>query len=126
MFDQATGLWTSGTFATAARRLPAVAAMGFDVIYLTPVHPIGLVHGKGRNNTLVAGEHDPGSPYAIGSSDGGHDAIHPDMPALGLDWHDSFIAHDLITGAHWHWGEHDLVRLGPNTESVHVVHVQPF
>lgn len=69
----------SGTFRTAARRLPAVAAMGFDVIYLVPIHPIGTANRKGRNNTLVAEPGDPGSPYAIGAAEGGHDAIHPDL-----------------------------------------------
>ncbi|MBT2485755.1 MULTISPECIES: alpha-1,4-glucan--maltose-1-phosphate maltosyltransferase [unclassified Microbacterium] len=69
----------SGTFRTAAKRLPAVAAMGFDVIYLVPIHPIGTTNRKGRNNTLVAEPTDPGSPYAIGSAEGGHDAIHPDL-----------------------------------------------
>ena len=88
--DETTGRWTSGTFATAARRLPAVAAMGFDVVYLTPVHPIGKVNRKGPNNTLVAGEHDPGSPYAIGSAEGGHDAIHPDLGTF--DDFDDFVA----------------------------------
>ena len=77
--DPDTGLWVTGTFASAAERLPAVAAMGFDVIYLTPVHPIGSTFRKGPNNTLDAGEHDPGSPYAIGAAEGGHDAIHPDL-----------------------------------------------
>ncbi|SFV25080.1 starch synthase (maltosyl-transferring) [Micrococcus terreus] len=73
------GTWTSGSFTTAARRLPAVAQMGFDVIYLPPIHPIGRTHRKGPNNTLVAGPHDPGSPWAIGAEEGGHDAIHPDL-----------------------------------------------
>ncbi|WP_404374448.1 maltotransferase domain-containing protein [Kytococcus sedentarius] len=77
--DPATGLWVSGTFASAAERLPAVAAMGFDVVYLTPVHPIGSTFRKGPNNSLDAGEHDPGSPYAIGAAEGGHDALHPDL-----------------------------------------------
>ncbi len=77
--DTVTGEWTSGTFRTAARRLPAVAAMGFDVIYLPPIHPIGTINRKGPNNTLVAGPGDPGSPWAIGSAAGGHDAIHPDL-----------------------------------------------
>ena len=75
----ASGKWTSGTFRTAARRLPAVAQMGFDVIYLPPVHPIGTSFRKGPNNTTDAGPADPGSPWAIGSSEGGHDAIHPDL-----------------------------------------------
>ena len=73
------GSWTSGTFQTAALRLPAIAEMGFDVVYIPPVHPIGLTNRKGPNNTLTAGPHDPGSPYGIGSPDGGHDAIHPDL-----------------------------------------------
>ncbi|MCT1394284.1 alpha-1,4-glucan--maltose-1-phosphate maltosyltransferase [Microbacterium sp. p3-SID338] len=73
------GTVRSGTFRTAAKRLPEVARMGFDVIYLVPVHPIGTTNRKGRNNTLVAEAGDPGSPYAIGAAEGGHDAIHPDL-----------------------------------------------
>ncbi|WP_082297805.1 alpha-1,4-glucan--maltose-1-phosphate maltosyltransferase [Microbacterium sp. CGR1] len=73
------GTVKSGTFRTAAKRLPAVAAMGFDVIYLVPIHPIGTTNRKGRNNTLTTEPGDPGSPYAIGSVDGGHDAIHPEL-----------------------------------------------
>lgn len=76
------GTVRSGTFRTAAERLPGVAGMGFDVVYLPPVHPIGTTNRKGRNNTLVAEPGDPGSPYAIGSPDGGHDAIHPDLGDL--------------------------------------------
>src|SRR5699024_1361023 len=78
-YDEASGRWITGTLRTAAQRLPAIAAMGFDVVYLTPVHPIGTTARKGPNNTLDAGPQDPGSPYAIGSPDGGHDAIHPDL-----------------------------------------------
>jgi starch synthase (maltosyl-transferring) len=78
----ASGAAVSGTFRTAAKRLDAVAAMGFDVIYLPPIHPIGEVNRKGPNNTLDPGPHDPGSPWAIGSKDGGHDAIHPDLGTL--------------------------------------------
>ena len=77
--DPQTGKWTSGTLRTAAERLPGIAAMGFDVVYLTPIHPIGTTARKGPNNTLGAGPDDPGSPYAIGSPEGGHDAIHPDL-----------------------------------------------
>ena len=73
------GTVRSGTFRSAMKRLPEVAAMGFDVVYLVPIHPIGTTNRKGRNNTLTAEPGDPGSPYAIGSSDGGHDAIHPDL-----------------------------------------------
>jgi starch synthase (maltosyl-transferring) len=78
-FDAKTKTWTSGTFKTAAKRLPAVAAMGFEVLYLPPIHPIGRSHRKGPNNTLVAGSQDPGSPWAIGSAEGGHEAVHPDL-----------------------------------------------
>lgn len=73
------GSWQSGTFATATKRLPAIASMGFDVVYLPPIHPIGRVNRKGPNNSLTPGPHDPGSPWAIGSSEGGHDAVHPDL-----------------------------------------------
>jgi starch synthase (maltosyl-transferring) len=69
----------SGTLRSAARRLEAIAAMGFDVVYLPPVHPIGTTFRKGRNNTLEARPGDPGSPWAIGAPEGGHDAIHPDL-----------------------------------------------
>lgn len=89
-FDEETQKWVSGTLRTAADRLPAVADMGFDVVYLTPIHPIGEVNRKGPNNTLTAGPEDPGSPYAIGSKDGGHDAIEP---SLGdFDDLDAFVA----------------------------------
>ncbi|WP_422770230.1 alpha-1,4-glucan--maltose-1-phosphate maltosyltransferase [Plantactinospora sp. WMMC1484] len=72
----------SGTFRTAAERLPGVAAMGFDVLYLPPIHPIGRINRKGRNNSLVAEADDVGSPWAIGAAEGGHDAIHPDLGTL--------------------------------------------
>lgn len=89
------GSVTSGSFRTAIDRLPAVAAMGFDVLYLPPIHPIGRRFRKGPNNTLNAAEGDPGSPWAIGSSEGGHDAIHPD---LGTE--DDFRAfHQAVTDA---------------------------
>ncbi len=68
-----------GTFDDVIERLPAVRAMGFDVLYFPPIHPIGERNRKGRNNSLVAEDDDPGSPYAIGSPDGGHDAIHPEL-----------------------------------------------
>ncbi|MFF9447304.1 maltotransferase domain-containing protein, partial [Streptomyces althioticus] len=71
-----------GTFDTAARRLPAIAAMGFDVVYLPPIHPIGTTFRKGPNNTLDAGPEDVGVPWAIGSPEGGHDAVHPQLGTL--------------------------------------------
>ncbi|PWD52199.1 alpha-1,4-glucan--maltose-1-phosphate maltosyltransferase [Serinibacter arcticus] len=88
--DPVTGEWTSGTFATAAERLPAIAEMGFDVVYLTPIHPIGTTNRKGPNNTLVTSPGDPGSPYGIGAAEGGHDAIHPDLG--DFDDFDAFVA----------------------------------
>ena len=72
----------SGTLRTASKRLDAIAGMGFDVVYLPPVHPIGTTARKGRNNALTAGPDDPGSPWAIGSPAGGHDAIHPDLGTI--------------------------------------------
>ncbi|MGJ6962296.1 alpha-1,4-glucan--maltose-1-phosphate maltosyltransferase [Streptosporangium sp. G11] len=80
----------SGTFQTAAKRLPAVARMGFDVVYLPPIHPIGHSFRKGRNNTLTPEPYDPGSPWAIGSEEGGHDAIHPDLGTF--EDFDAFVA----------------------------------
>lgn len=72
----------SGTFKTAIARLDAVAKMGFDVVYLPPIHPIGTTHRKGPNNTLTPGPNDPGVPWAIGSKDGGHDSINPELGTL--------------------------------------------
>ncbi|HYO33132.1 MAG TPA: alpha-1,4-glucan--maltose-1-phosphate maltosyltransferase [Nocardioidaceae bacterium] len=90
VYDEATGTWASGTFATAAKRLQAVADMGFDIIYLPPIHPIGEVNRKGPNNSLTPDEGDPGSPWAIGSKDGGHDAVHPDLGTI--DDFDDFVS----------------------------------
>ena len=71
-----------GTFDDVIARLPYVRDLGFDVLYFTPIHPIGKINRKGRNNTLTPGPDDPGSPYAIGSPEGGHDAIHPELGTL--------------------------------------------
>ena len=68
-----------GTFADCHRRLDYVAELGFDVVYLPPIHPIGVTNRKGRNNALTAEPGDPGSPWAIGAADGGHDATHPEL-----------------------------------------------
>src|SRR5829696_7892748 len=76
------GTPTHGTFAQAAERLPAIAEMAFDVVYLPPIHPIGHTNRKGKNNTLVAHADDVGSPWAIGSEEGGHDAVHPQLGTL--------------------------------------------
>ncbi|MCP2299964.1 alpha-1,4-glucan:maltose-1-phosphate maltosyltransferase [Nocardia amikacinitolerans] len=87
-FPRSTGGWDAegkpvhGTFATATKELSRIAGMGFDVVYLPPIHPIGEVNRKGRNNSLSAEPGDVGSPWAIGSKDGGHDAVHP---ALGTE-----------------------------------------
>jgi len=68
-----------GTFADAAERLPYIADLGFDVVYLPPIHPIGRTLRKGKNNNPEGGSDDVGSPWAIGAAEGGHDAIHPDL-----------------------------------------------
>ncbi|MET7942035.1 alpha-1,4-glucan--maltose-1-phosphate maltosyltransferase [Streptomyces sp. NPDC005302] len=81
---------THGTFRTAAERLPAIAEMGFDVVYLPPIHPIGTTFRKGPDNTLSAAPQDVGVPWAIGSPEGGHDAIHPDLGTL--EDFDAFVA----------------------------------
>ena len=95
-FPRSTGGWDDngnpvhGTFATATKALPRVAKMGFDVVYLPPIHPVGKVHRKGRNNSVTAAPNDVGSPWAIGSEEGGHDAVHP---ALGtIEDFDDFVA----------------------------------
>ncbi|OAF13396.1 alpha-1,4-glucan--maltose-1-phosphate maltosyltransferase [Bradyrhizobium centrolobii] len=71
-----------GTLRDCIARVPDIAAMGFDVLYFTPIHPIGHTRRKGRNNSPVATKGDPGSPYAIGAAEGGHDALHPDLGAI--------------------------------------------
>jgi starch synthase (maltosyl-transferring) len=71
-----------GTFDDCIARVPEIAALGFDVLYLTPIHPIGRINRKGKNNTLNAGPDDPGSFYAIGNELGGHDAVHPDLGTI--------------------------------------------
>ena len=73
---------SNGTFATAAERLTGIAAMGFDVLYLPPIHPIGETFRKGANNSLNASVNDPGVPWAIGNKDGGHDAINPALGSI--------------------------------------------
>ncbi len=96
MFPRSTGGWDKaghpvhGTFATAAEQLPRIARMGFNIVYLPPIHPIGKVHRKGRNNAVTAGPGDVGSPWAIGSDEGGHDAVHPELGTI--DDFDAFVA----------------------------------
>jgi starch synthase (maltosyl-transferring) len=95
-FPRSTGGWDNngnpvhGTFATATKALPRVARMGFDVVYLPPIHPVGKVHRKGRNNSVTAAPDDVGSPWAIGSDEGGHDAIHPKLGTI--EDFDDFVA----------------------------------
>ncbi|MCU1462377.1 MAG: alpha,4-glucan--maltose-phosphate maltosyltransferase [Acidimicrobiales bacterium] len=79
-----------GGFAGAAGRLAAVAEMGFDVVYLPPIHPIGTTARKGRNNTLTPAPEDPGSPWAIGAAGGGHTAVDPGLGSV--DDFDAFVA----------------------------------
>jgi starch synthase (maltosyl-transferring) len=71
-----------GTLRDVIKRLPTIRDMGFDVLYFPPIHPIGRAHRKGPNNSLNAGPNDPGSPYAIGSPEGGHDALHPQLGTM--------------------------------------------
>ncbi|MBM3220531.1 MAG: alpha-1,4-glucan--maltose-1-phosphate maltosyltransferase [Candidatus Rokubacteria bacterium] len=80
----------SATFKEAQAQLERAAAMGFDVVYLPPIHPIGRSHRKGRNNTLTSKPGDPGSPWAIGGAEGGHDAVHPDLGTI--EDFDDFVA----------------------------------
>ncbi len=96
-FPRSTGGWDDegravhGTFATATRELDRAAAMGFDIAYLPPIHPIGVINRKGPNNTLTPGPQDVGSPWAIGSAEGGHDAVDPNLGTI--DDFDAFVAH---------------------------------
>lgn len=75
----APGSGRHGTFKDCEARLPYIAAMGFNVLYFPPIHPIGHTHRKGRNNAPVANPHDPGTPWAIGSKEGGHKSVHPQL-----------------------------------------------
>jgi starch synthase (maltosyl-transferring) len=96
VFPRSTGRWDAkgnpvhGTFATATKELSRIARMGFDVVYLPPIHPIGKVHRKGRNNSVTAAPNDVGSPWAIGSDEGGHDAVHPKLGTI--EDFDDFVA----------------------------------
>src|SRR5207245_7325401 len=81
---------SEGGFRASEKRLPEIAAMGFDVLYLPPIHPIGRINRKGSGNTLMAGPDDVGSPWAIGSDEGGHTAVHPDLGTI--DDFDHFVA----------------------------------
>ena len=94
--DPETGHAVSGNFRTALPRLDYAADLGFDIVYLPPIHPIGEVNRKGPNNTLTPEPHDTGSPWAIGSKDGGHDAIHPDLGTF--EDFDAFVAHAKSLG----------------------------
>lgn len=88
LFPRSTGGWDDagnpvhGTFATTEKALDRVAKMGFDTVYFPPIHPIGEINRKGRNNTLTPDPHDVGSPWAIGSAEGGHDATHPELGTI--------------------------------------------
>ncbi|HXA27738.1 MAG TPA: alpha-1,4-glucan--maltose-1-phosphate maltosyltransferase [Candidatus Angelobacter sp.] len=86
----------SGTFESAAPRLPAIAAMGFDIVYLPPIHPIGATFRKGPNNTLDPRPSDPGSPWAIGGEAGGHTAVNPELGTL--EDFDRFVARARALG----------------------------
>ncbi|MDQ3288765.1 MAG: alpha-1,4-glucan--maltose-1-phosphate maltosyltransferase [Pseudomonadota bacterium] len=76
------GVQPHGTFDDVIARLPAIRDMGFDVLYMTPINPIGRINRKGRNNSVTSQPGEPGSPYAIGASEGGHDAVHPELGTI--------------------------------------------
>jgi starch synthase (maltosyl-transferring) len=101
-FPRSTGGWDAqghpvhGTFATATPELDRIAGMGFDVVYLPPIHPIGEVNRKGPNNTIPAGPDDVGSPWAIGSVEGGHDAVHPQLGTV--EDFEAFVARTRALG----------------------------
>ncbi|MFA7386931.1 MAG: alpha-1,4-glucan--maltose-1-phosphate maltosyltransferase [Thiohalobacteraceae bacterium] len=80
--SQGTTPGVGASFKDCEARLPDIQAMGFDLVYLVPIHPIGTTNRKGPNNSTEAGPGDPGSPYAIGSSEGGHTAVHPELGTL--------------------------------------------
>jgi starch synthase (maltosyl-transferring) len=88
---------TATTFADAVWRIPDIAAMGFDVVYVPPIHPIGRTNRKGKNNTLDAGPDDVGSPYGIGSPEGGHDAVAPELGGIEAfrTFRDAVVAHGM-------------------------------
>ncbi len=80
LFPRSTGeAGMHGTFRDVEKRLPYIAGMGFDVIYLPPIHPVGRTNRKGANNSVKAASGEPGSPWAIGSVDGGHKSIAPEL-----------------------------------------------
>jgi starch synthase (maltosyl-transferring) len=93
--SQGTDPTRSATFKEAELRLPAISAMGFDTLYMPPVHPIGVTNRKGPNNSLVAGPSDPGSPYAIGGQAGGHEAIAPELGTV-----DDFLHFQQVARGH--------------------------
>jgi len=80
--SQGTTPGKGSTFKECEQRLPAIKGMGFDVLYLTPIHPIGRTNRKGKNNSLTSTPSDPGSPYAIGNEQGGHDAVEPSLGTI--------------------------------------------
>src|SRR5213075_968001 len=82
MFARSAGTGGHGTFADVERALPRIAKMGFDILYLPPIHPIGTTFRKGKNNRVEADAHDAGSPWAIGGTDGGHKSIHPELGTM--------------------------------------------
>ena len=86
-----------GGLAGVEAQLPRLAGLGFDVVYLTPIHPIGVTDRKGPDNALRAGEGDPGSPWAIGGVEGGHTAIHPDLGTI--DDFDRLVATRASSGS---------------------------
>ena len=101
-----------GTFADVERRLDYVAGMGFDVLYLPPIHPIGRGHRKGRNNLPIAGPDDVGSPWGIGGAEGGHTAIHPELGTLAdsTGWSPPRASAASTSRSTWRSSAHPITR----------------
>ncbi|MCL2317050.1 MAG: alpha-1,4-glucan--maltose-1-phosphate maltosyltransferase [Actinomycetia bacterium] len=95
-YDEASDKWISGTFDDCHALLERIAGLGFDVVYVPPIHPVGTTFRKGHNNTLTPEHGDPGSPWAIGAPEGGHDAVHPDLG--GLPAFERFVAKAKAVG----------------------------
>jgi len=114
----ATDAGRHGTFGDCERWLPYISEMGFDVLYLPPIHPIGLTSRKGKNNATVAKEDDPGTPWAIGSSEGGHKAVHPQLGTLAdfrrlISWANKYGIEVAIDLAFQCSPDHPYVREHP-------------
>ncbi len=108
-----------GTFADVQQLLPYVASMGFDVLYLPPIHPVGVTERKGPNNNPTSAPGDPGSPWAIGGAGGGHKAIHPELGTLEDFKQLLAKAASTVSKSRWtsHSRRHPTIRMFESTPS---------